>query len=108
MAAQRQAAQIDQVVRWLHQARAATGRFQPILAVGRDGVKVPLRHGDGQEGATATVSGLARRGKRVGTVSLGGHAPAGTFHFGVRLDGEYVNPLLLLGGVPRAVLLPCC
>ena len=23
-------------------------------------------------------------------------------------DGEYINPLLLLGGVPRAVLLPCC
>lgn len=27
-------------------------------------------------------------------------------HFGVRLDGEYVSPLLLLGGIPRSVLLP--
>ncbi len=44
MAPHRQAAQSDQVVRWLHQARASTGRFQPILAVGRDGVHVPLRH----------------------------------------------------------------
>jgi hypothetical protein len=74
MTAHRQAAQSDQVVRWLHQARASTGRFQPILAVGRDGVNVPLRHGAWKEGATATVSVLDRRGKRVGTVYLG-HMP---------------------------------
>ena len=48
MAAHRHAAQIDQVVSWLHQARASTGRLQPLLAVGRDGVNVPLRHGDGR------------------------------------------------------------
>lgn len=71
MAAHRQAAQIEQVVRWLHQARASTGRFQPTLAVGRDGVNVPLRHGAWKEGATATVSVMDRRGKRVGTVYLG-------------------------------------
>lgn len=47
-------------------------------------------------------------GEAVGTLSLGGHSASGTLHFGVRLDGEYINPLLLLGGVPRAVLLPCC
>jgi hypothetical protein len=77
MAAHRHAAQIDQVVSWLHQARASTGRFQPILAVGRDGVNVPLRHGDWKEGATATVAVLDRRGKRVGTVSLGQMPEAG-------------------------------
>jgi hypothetical protein len=71
MAPHRQAAQLAQVVRWLHQARAAPGRFQPILAVGRDGVHVPLRHKAWKEGATATVSVLDRRGKRVGTVYLG-------------------------------------
>jgi len=49
-----------------------------------------------------------RRGDVVGTIAAGGHAPEGTLHFGVRRDGEYVNPLLLLGEVPRAVLLPCC
>jgi murein DD-endopeptidase MepM/ murein hydrolase activator NlpD len=48
------------------------------------------------------------RGDEVGDVSLGGHAPPGAVHFGVRLNGEYINPLLLLGGVPRAILLPCC
>jgi len=77
MGAHRQAAQVDQVINWLQQARASTGRFQPILAVGRDGVNVPLRHGGWQEGATATVSGMDRRGKRVGTVSLGQMPEAG-------------------------------
>lgn len=48
------------------------------------------------------------RGGPVGHLALGGHVEAGALHFGVRRDGEYVNPLLLLGGVPRAVLLPCC
>src|SRR5215471_14032062 len=33
MAPHHQAAQRDQVVRWLHQDRASPGRFQPILAV---------------------------------------------------------------------------
>ncbi len=71
MGGHRQAAQVDQVVSWLHQARASTGRFQPTLAVGRDGVNVPLRHGEWKEGSTATVSVMDRRGKRVGTVYLG-------------------------------------
>jgi murein DD-endopeptidase MepM/ murein hydrolase activator NlpD len=48
------------------------------------------------------------RGQTVGTVSVGGHVEPGALHFGVRLDGEYINPLLMLGDVPRAVLLPCC
>jgi len=48
------------------------------------------------------------RGEPVGSVALGGHTDPGAVHFGVRRNGEYVNPLLLLGGVPRAVLLPCC
>lgn len=47
-------------------------------------------------------------GEPVARVSAGGHTAAGAMHFGVRLDGEYINPLVLLGGVPRAVLLPCC
>jgi hypothetical protein len=77
LAPHRQAAQTAQVVRWLHQARASTGRFQPILAVGRDGVNVPLRHREWKEGATATISVLDRRGKRVGTVYLGQMPEAG-------------------------------
>ena len=37
----------------------------------------------------------------------GGHTPAGAVHVGVRWNGVYINPMLLFGGVERAVLLPC-
>jgi murein DD-endopeptidase MepM/ murein hydrolase activator NlpD len=49
-----------------------------------------------------------RGGDPIGTLATGGHAPAGQLHFGVRLNGEYINPLLMLGSMPRAILLPCC
>lgn len=74
MATHRHTSQVAQVVNGLAHARASTGRYQPTLAVGRDGIVVPLRHKRWQEGATATVSVLDRRGKRLGTVSLG-HMP---------------------------------
>jgi murein DD-endopeptidase MepM/ murein hydrolase activator NlpD len=48
------------------------------------------------------------RGGAVGMLASGGHALPGQVHFGVRRHGDYINPLLLLGGVPRAILLPCC
>lgn len=69
-----------------------------------------LEHGDylaSFEPVEATVSpGQAVvTGETVGTVGRGEHC-AGCLHFGVRYRGEYVSPLLLLGGVPRAVLLP--
>ncbi|MET0812308.1 MAG: M23 family metallopeptidase [Microbacterium sp.] len=73
-----------------------------------------IDHGDGLVTTFEPIdSGLepgdtVARGAKVGVVALGGHAAPGAVHFGVRRDGEYVNPLLLLGGVPRAVLLPCC
>ena len=71
MTPHREGAQVDPGVRWIEQARASKGRFRPTLSVGRDGIFVPLRGGVAQEGATATVSVLDRRGKRVGTVYLG-------------------------------------
>ena len=74
MAPHRHACQVEQVVNWLEQARASRGRFRPTLSVGRDGIFVPLRHGVAQEGSTATISVLDRRGKRLGTVYLG-HMP---------------------------------
>ncbi|WP_431807255.1 M23 family metallopeptidase [Microbacterium paraoxydans] len=48
------------------------------------------------------------RGQEVGRVAHGGHAPDGTVHLGVRLDGMYIDPLTLFGEARRAVLLPCC
>ena len=71
MGPHREPAQVDQLLKWLEQARASTGRFRPTLSVGRDGIFVPLRHGVWQEGAAATISVLDRQGKRVGTAYLG-------------------------------------
>jgi hypothetical protein len=71
MAPHREGAQVEQVLSCIEQARAAKGRFRPTLSVGRDGIFVPLRGGVAHEGATATVSVLDRRGKRVGTAYLG-------------------------------------
>lgn len=46
------------------------------------------------------------RGQSIGVVARGGHCDGGCLHLGVRLHGEYVSPMLLFGGIPRAVLLP--
>ena len=75
---------------------------------------VTIDHGDGLvttfEPVTTSldVGDAVARGDPVGEVAVGGHTAAGAVHFGVRWNGEYVNPLRLLGGVPRAILLPCC
>lgn len=58
--------------------------------------------------STLSVGAPVTRGQEVATVSVGGHAAPSSLHFGVRQDGQYINPLILLGGIPRAVLLPCC
>ena len=55
---------------------------------------------------TALVIGDAvRAGQQIGTLEVG-HCSSLCLHFGVRIDGGYVSPLLFLGGVPRAVPLP--
>lgn len=75
---------------------------------------VTIDHGDGLVTTLEPVTtelGVGEpvaRGAPVGRLTAGGHVGPHTLHFGVRWDGEYVNPLRLLGGVPRAVLLPCC
>ncbi len=75
---------------------------------------VTIDHGDGLvttlEPATTelSVGDPIARGAVVGRVAEGGHEGSGTVHFGVRWNGEYINPLRLLGGVPRAVLKACC
>jgi hypothetical protein len=72
MAPQAQAAQVARVLAWLEQARASHGSRPPVLAVGRDGVFVPIRGDDSyREAATATLSVYDRAGKRLGTVYLG-------------------------------------
>lgn len=75
---------------------------------------VTIDHGGGLVTTLEPVTGMPVPGTRVaagdpvGGMALGGHSTPGTLHFGVRSDGEYLNPMLLLGHLPRAVLLPCC
>jgi len=45
------------------------------------------------------------RGQVIGTL-LAGHCASPCLHLGARVDGEYVNPLLFLGGVGWSVLYP--
>ncbi|GGI47272.1 murein DD-endopeptidase MepM/ murein hydrolase activator NlpD [Agromyces flavus] len=71
-----------------------------------------IDHGDGvvssiEPVAASVTAGVAvAEGEPIGVVSSGGHCDARCVHFGVRVHGEYVSPMLFLGGVPRAVLLP--
>jgi hypothetical protein len=67
----RAAAQEQRLLQWLQQAECSRGRYRPVLAVGRDGVMVPLRGQGYQEASAATVSVYDRRGRRLGTVYLG-------------------------------------
>lgn len=56
---------------WLKQAEQSRGRHRPVLAVGRDGIMIPMRAGGYREAGTATVSVYDRRRQRLGTVYLG-------------------------------------
>jgi murein DD-endopeptidase MepM/ murein hydrolase activator NlpD len=71
-----------------------------------------IQHGGGVLSSFEPVSttlhagDVVHRGQVIGTV-LAGHCTSGTcLHLGARVDGQYVNPLLFLGGVPPAVLYP--
>lgn len=77
MASFREEAQVAKVLEWLAKADKSRGRYRPVLAPGRDGIHVPMRSTGYHEGATATLSVLDRRGKRMGTVYLGQMPEAG-------------------------------
>jgi hypothetical protein len=64
-------AQRGRLLQWLGQAERSRGRYRPALAVGRDGVMVPIRGHGYQEASVATVAVYDRRGRRLGTVYLG-------------------------------------
>jgi len=72
---------------------------------------ISIRHAGGVissfepvEPAVATGDRVAR-GDVVG-ILLPGHCSTPCLHLGARIDGEYVNPLLFLGGLERAILYP--
>ncbi|WP_029263484.1 MULTISPECIES: murein hydrolase activator EnvC family protein [unclassified Microbacterium] len=78
---------------------------RPLLTIEHDGGLVstfePLR-------TTLDPGDAVSVGQEIGFVDVGGHTPAGALHLGIRRDGTYINPMLLFGDPPRAILLPCC
>ncbi|NEM91571.1 M23 family metallopeptidase [Galbitalea soli] len=84
----------------VHFAGMVAGR--PVLSIEQAGgvlaslepVRTALRRGD-----------RVRRGEVVG-VLLPGHCAALCLHLGARRNGQYLSPLLFLGGLVRPVLLP--
>ena len=73
-----QAARAQVLLGWLRKAAASRGPVRFALAVGRDGLMLPIRGKQTyKEGATATVSVFNRWGKRLGTIYLGQMPEAG-------------------------------
>jgi hypothetical protein len=68
------ALQQGRLLTWLRQAEQSRGRYRPVLAVGRDGIMIPMRQGGYKEGSTATLSVYDRQRRRLGTIYLG-HMP---------------------------------
>ena len=65
-------AQKAQLLEWLDKADGTKGRHKIVLAVGRDGIMLPIRGATTyKEGSVATIAVYDRRGRRVGTVYLG-------------------------------------
>ena len=68
----RHAAPVERVLEWLAKAAAQAGPRRITLSVGRDGIMLPIVQSEKyKEAATATVSVLDRRGRRLGTVYRG-------------------------------------
>jgi len=72
---------------------------------------ISIRHAGGVLSSFEPVEPIVATGDRVtrgdviGTL-LPGHCASPCLHLGARIDGGYVNPLLFLGGLERAVLYP--
>ena len=65
-------AQKEQLLDWLRMADGSKGRRKITLAVGRDGIMLPIRDEKTyKEGAVGTVTVYDRRGRRLGTMYLG-------------------------------------
>lgn len=94
--------------------RAPTEGVVAFRGVVVDRPLLTIDHGDGvvttfEPVESTLMPGTAvARGDVIGTVATGGHSPAGELHIGVRYDDVYINPMLMFGEVPRAILLPCC
>jgi hypothetical protein len=66
----RHKAQRKQVIAWLRQTQRSRGPYDVVLAVGRDGITVPMWEGGRKEAAIATLAVYDRKGRRLGTIYL--------------------------------------
>ena len=53
-----------------------------------------------------SVGTWVEAGSKIGTVSTGAHCSNRCLHWGVRLDGEYIDPALLIKDLRPSILLP--
>lgn len=72
---------------------------------------ISIRHAGGVISSFEPVEPLVATGDRVQRgdvigILLPGHCASPCLHLGARVDGEYVNPLLFLGGLEHSVLYP--
>lgn len=91
--------------------RAATSGVVHFAGVVVDRPLVTVRAGDvlvTAEPVSPTVEAgeLVSAGDVIGTLEAGHCGPRACVHIGVRVGGQYVSPLIYLGGLRRAVLLP--
>lgn len=103
MSEHRHEAQVSKLLELLQKAFASRGDRRPILAVGRDGIFIPIRNCSGyREGAVATASVLDRRGRRLGTVYLGRMPEEGQHALSAQLTSLIKDVLSRWGGAwPR-------
>lgn len=92
------------------EVRAVTGGIVHFAGIVVDRPVITVRSGQilaTVEPVVALVSAgeSVRAGQVIGLLESG-HCRSPCVHLGVRLAGEYVSPLLYLGGLRRAVLLP--
>jgi len=87
----------------------AVVRFSGLVV---DRPVVTLDHGGSVLSSYEPVDGMVpvgtpvARGTVIGSVASGGHCDGRCLHVGVRVDGQYVSPMLFFGRVPPAILLP--
>ncbi|WP_396641258.1 murein hydrolase activator EnvC family protein [Microbacterium sp.] len=103
---------VDIAVAGEHSVRAPAGGVVAFAGRVADRSVITISHAGGIVSTLEPVDPLVgagdrvQRGQLIATLGSGGHAEPGRLHWGARLNGEYINPLVLLGAMPRAVLLP--